>query len=253
MKARAFDRPAAAGLVLAALALVAAPASAWQIDFEGLAKGTIVNEPEFGSFDLGAGLFAAFDAKRFNGLDNPAVVFDAEDPSGNDDDLAAPFTRLADGSTGFRPGNVLILQEGRGGCGPHQCNNPNDIGHRPAGAFFIDFNFDVTLSSIDFFDIEPEEDGEGEDNAILLYNSADEVIHTTYTPDTGGNNKWDRRLFLADGGEAVSGVRRVEIRMGGSGAIDNIMGSFGGSIMEPASLLLLVLGLAGLRAIPRRR
>ena len=54
---------------------------------------------------------------------------------------------------------------------------------------------------------------------------------------------WDRLVFN------VEGVKRIELNMGGSGAIDNITYSF---IPIPSAIWLFGCGLIGLVALARR-
>lgn len=71
-----------------------------------------------------------------------------------------------------------------------------------------------------------------------------------YTPDTGGDKKWDRVVFN------TVGVKNIEIRMAGSGGIDNIVGADSvlvagdiGAIPEPGTAAALIAGLASATAI----
>jgi hypothetical protein len=176
-----------------------------------------------------------------------AVIFDTENPTGGDDDLGGPFDsnnpNLADN---YRPGNVLILQE-RFNCDTGICLVPDDEGSRQAGTFFFEFDTAVTLNSIDFFDIETEEDGSTPFNSIRLFDSNDTELMPGffYTPDTGGDNTWSQLIFN------VSDVKRFELNMGGSGAIDNI--TYMSAIPVPAAIWLFTSGLLGFIGIARRR
>lgn len=178
----------------------------------------------------------------------PLVLFDSNNPTGGDGDLAAPFTN--NGNLGpSTPGHFLIIHERANECNTAVCNDPDDEGTRPAGKMFIDFSQEIVLESIDFFDIEGAENGNTINNQIVLYDSAGAVIPNLmfYTPNTGGNNKWDQVDF-----GNLSGVKTVEVRLGGSGAIDNI--KFGVTqVTEPAGLGLLAFGMIAMGTIRRRR
>ena len=246
-------------VAIAALTLVwAVPASAWQLDFEDptLAAGSIVDEGVFGRFDLGDGITAGISAWRHSGggmAPNPAVVFDTNNPTGGDNDLGAPFAQgpgpHLPQDFNHRPDQVLILHENLGTCSATVCTNPDDLGQGPAGGFDINFNRGVILDWLDFFDIETGENGSSDmsKNGITLYGDIGQILHTTFTPFTGGDNTWDRRLFVAAGNTpGIAGVHRMEIRLGGSGAIDNLTGRSPPTVPEPATWLLLLLGLAAL-------
>ena len=249
MRTRADQRPRAlintvrAGIACAGL-LAAGQAMAWSIDFNDLAVGTIVDDEYAAANALAPGLSATISATEPDGATPKLpVVFDTDNPTGGDFDLGAPFTNLNNPGLGnASPGNLLILHEHPAECSATSCPDPDDEGARPAGRFFVTFSQDVFLESIDFFDVEiPAETLNTDGHRILLFADVagtDLITDDFFVPGTGGDNTWDRLTFN------TGGVQRVEIRMGGSGAIDNIVGSLPPpGVPEPATLLLLGAGL----------
>ena len=203
------------------------------IDFEDYASGTIIDNEYYVS-----------DGITFNGIniaknaENLAVLFDTNNYTGGDRDLAAPFFNN-DNLGEISPGNVLIIHEHPDECDAFTCVDPDDEGSRPAAYFSINFSEAVTLNSIDFFDVESEEYGTSENNLISFFDSNNVEIlpNTFYTPNTGGDNQWARLDF------GVSGVSSIKISLYGSGAIDNINYT---KVPEPTTLAIFALGIIGL-------
>jgi hypothetical protein len=227
-------------LVTTALMFSLSPgAYASVIDFEDQTAGTIVDDEYASLVDISV--------INYTGP-NLAVLFDttAMTASGGDNDLLGPFNHKNDLLRGFVTGNVLIIQENVDSCNTDICKDPDDEGSRPAGKFIFDFNTVISLESIDFFDVETAENGTTVNNAIRLFDVDDNEIMpgTFYTPDTGGDNMWDQLVFNVDG------VKRIELNLGGSGAIDNIRYSV---IPVPAAVWLFGSGLIGLIALARRK
>ena len=215
------------------------------IDFEGLAAGTIIDDEYASVFKL-----------RVDNLSHGpdvGVIFDTLHPTGGDWDLGGPFDSNNAGLPDrYNAGNVLIIHENHT-CDTLRCDNPDDEGSRPAGKFIFDFTEAVRLESIDFFDVETAENGESWKNAIRLFDTMDNEIlpGRFYTPDTGGDRMWDRLLFTqADDSLGIDGVSRMELSLGGSGAIDNITYSV---IPIPSAIWLFGTGLIALAATARRR
>ncbi|MFK8031117.1 MAG: PEP-CTERM sorting domain-containing protein [Gammaproteobacteria bacterium] len=211
--------------------------SAITIDFEDIQAGTIVDD----EYNILGATISAFNFD--NGL-NLAVAFDTNNPTGGDDDLGSPFVPGPGNDLGnISPGNVLIIQE-NDNCDALTCSEPDDEGSRPAGQFVIEFEVAINLESIDFFDIELPESGPTDDNLIQLFNANGDLIDLLfYTPETGGDNQWVRSFF------DVEGVSRIEINMGGSGAIDNITYS---QVPVPGALILFASALGGFGFMRKR-
>ena len=220
--------------VLLFLALASSTASAIVVGFDEFDAGTIIDD-EYAAGPGPGGVFIS--AENFNNSLDVAVVFDTNNVTGGDVDLAAPFLLLNE--VPLSPGNVLIIQE-NGPCSELSCDVPDDEGGRPAGTFTLEFVAPVILESIDFFDIEEEESM----GSIRLFDSQGAMLPGMFAvPNTGGDNTWGRVTF------SVTGVSRVEIDMGGSGAIDNITFSV---VPVPAAAWLFGSGL-GLLVVVRRR
>jgi len=208
------------------------------IDFDDLTAGTIVDNEYAPLLNVGV--------QNLGGGPDVAVIFDTLNPTGRDYDLGGPFnSNNPDLEDNFTANNVLIIHE-RFDCNNLSCREPDDEGSRQAGRFFFDFASSITLESIDFFDVETAENGDRPENAIRLFDAADNEIlpGRFFTPDTGGDNMWDRLEFN------VAGVKRIELNMGGSGAIDNITYSV---VPIPAAIWLFGCGLIGLVGLARRK
>ncbi len=212
------------------------------IDFEDFVAGTIID------IEYAPLVNVSVDNKRI-GAPDVGVVFDTLNPTGGDTDLMGPFnTNDVNGlglTDNFTTGKVLIIHE-TNNCNAFTCDDPDDEGSRPAGAFFFEFEKLVTLESIDFFDVETAENGKTENNSIKLFDAAKNEIMPGmfYTPDTGGDRMWDQVMF------GVDGVKRIELNMGGSGAIDNLRFTV---IPIPPAVWLFGSGLIGLAGLARRK
>ena len=179
------------------------------------------------------------------GADNIAVIFDTTLAGTADPDLEAPFyDKVGHGLGTSNPGNVLIIHEHPSECDAYSCgSDPDDEGSRPAGYFDIVFDQAVTLNSIDFFDVEYAENGTTEKNRITVFGTG--VYDPFYTPYAGGDNGWTRLDFN------LVGVTGLNIKLHGSGAIDNIDFSVPTGVPAPATLFVLVCGMGLL--LRRRR
>lgn len=213
------------------------------LDFEGFANGQIIDDEYVSSQGV---TIRGFNVDR--GVDNMAVIFDTDLSNTADPDLEAPFfDKIGHGLGSINPGNVLIIHEHPsecnwtvGSCGP----NPDDEGSQPAGYFDLVFDREVTLNSIDFFDVEYGENGNSYRNKITVLGSG--TYDPFYTPWTDGDNGWTRLDFN------LVGVTSLRIKVHGSGAIDNI--NFTDvSVPAPPVISLLALGLASLLMTRRRR
>ena len=235
------------GIILSLL-LVAPAVRAVVLDFEDFGitnfqHGTVINT-QYSN--------VAISATNLGGGPNLAAVFDSTLSNTRDSDLEGLFNSnnpsLADN---FDPGNILIIQENNIGCDDGVCNRPDDEGSRPAGWISFAFAQAIELISIDFFDIEVAENGATSENAIRLFDSANSELfaNTFYVPNTGGDNLWNQVLFVT-AGQGITGIARIDVHFGGSGALDNLTYSV---VPVPAAFWLFGTALIGFIGYSRRR
>lgn len=286
-----------AAAVIGILGVFAAPAGAFEITFdEGFISGEgvvintsdansqlyVVNDSWLGTGE--SGLEARFSAVAgpsshpdIVGESRPLVVYDTGWPTGQDPDLEAPFEPgvNSSGLSNSSPGNILVFQEYQTNGDGFNCNvavtfctPADDEGiNEPVGTATILFNEAVVLDSIDFYDIDDNEDGgdtvnDGNNDTILgntyitLYSNAaaTDIIRTINVPLIG-DNRWDHIKLRPDNEIDPALVYAMTITMGGSGGFDNLAGSLPGSeeIPEPMSLVLLSGGMFASLAVRRRR
>ena len=252
-------------------------ASAFVIDFESFTAGTIMNtqmsaQIPNGPLGLGVTIFvdnfndgntrsadvdavpAQLLANYLNlGLLDPdtdlGVVFDSDNPTGGDGDLAAPFTATQvpsqDPGSGTNPGKFLIIEENPfNRCNPFPIVAtstcvPDDEAGRPNGLFILQFSQPVAILFIDVFDVEVEENNPRDiimydENGVLLAQfSLDDIL------TTGGNNQW-RQIDI----NSIR-VQTMIVEWPGSGAIDNIVYDLpvGGAVLSIDSTPLLLEGI----------
>lgn len=231
------------------IALASSPVHANLITFDevGIVHGSVIS----GQYD---GVTISADNYYFPG-DDYAVAYDSSPAtSGEDRDLEGPWdVGNIDLTTDL--GNVLIIQENRDwdgtgteGCSAIEggiCDAPDDEGRRPAGELKFDFDMNITSFGFDLIDIEPEEAPDGWvvwffDMSTFLGG----INFTDFVASEGavfGNNTINR-IDPIDLSYLGTDVNSVVIRLGGSGAVDNI----NYSVPEPLTIALFGMGLLGL-------
>ncbi len=211
-----------------ALSLVTSAASAAVLDFEDFVAGDILT-------NLGNGITVSA-----TGGSGDAMVFDSNNATGGDDDLEAPFYDLmvddpnsnkankgvaAQGATAFAPGNILIISE------DGDSSDPDDNGS--GGVITFKFAEVITFLGFDVFD---------------------DVTNFTVSSDLGdsvvANLAFDNQ-FQSFNALNWTGVSEITFDFGNaSGAIDNLRFT---PVPLPASLPLMLVGMAGMGFAARRR
>ncbi|MFC6637980.1 cadherin-like domain-containing protein [Sulfitobacter sediminilitoris] len=155
------------------------------LDFNAFAAGTVIDDEYLASDGVTVSAI---------GGAGQAMIFDSNNPTGGDDDLASD---TLDG--------LLIISEDGDGSDP----DDNDAG----GSIFFGFEDIVRIKSLTFKDIE-ETSGEG---TRMIFCDADGVVidNQFVAPTVDGG---ERTVGLL-----VPGVSRMEVRFEGSGAIDNLV------------------------------
>ncbi len=206
------------------------------IDFEGLAAGTVVSTLEAHGDGVDVGPILVHGSRpSIEGL-NTAIIFDSSNPPGIDFDLGTPNERF--GGPGRGPagtdfgehpntealGGILIFADSlHDGDGDGLVDVPNDA-DETGMVFEFDFrNIDapfaagtVTVHSLTALDIETEQD---ETPATIVMFDTDDVEIATFVIGHIGCNGV---LVIPTGAGGTAGVARMEVRLEGSGAIDNI-------------------------------
>lgn len=254
----------AIALLIAALSSPAALADL--IDFEDLSLGQIVDS-EYNSIGV---TIAVNNADR--GPNNSesfadiapdvdiGVIFDSSNPTGGDGDLTTPAS--GGNLAGVSLGNILIIEENltdTNGDGFIDPPNPDDEGSRPAGTIFFMFDDAISSFGFDLIDIEVAEASLGWfaaffENGTLVgtvpFTDLDSPAPNSTGPVVFGNNTANRIDPILAFDFGVDSFDEVQIRLGGSGGIDNIIFE---PVPEPATLALMGMGLIGVARTARRR
>jgi hypothetical protein len=252
------------GALIALLAMVtnASAASTLLLDFESFSHGQIIDD------DM-PGVTVSVDNFRSGGPDL-GVIFDTRLRNTPDDDLEGP--NGANGSWaggGNIPsdeilGNALIIPTRGGDDGNGFLDEaPNDEGRRPAGVITMLFDSNIRTFGFDLIDVEgPVEYGNGggfvasffsNGSLVTTIDFADFVTPGSLVYDAGitfGNNSANRivPIDLQQFGPGM--INKVQIAMGGSGAVDNILVTM---VPTPSAVAVGIMMLGGLTIIERRK
>jgi hypothetical protein len=216
-------------LTFAAALLAATGAHGAVVTFESYSAGQPVDTI---TFDDGTTAAVTTVSKRSaaQGGTNQAGVFDTNNPTGNDSDLAGPFAS-ASGGPALSPGNILVILGP--GSGPGE---PDD--DALGGTITFTFSRVVDLLAFNYFDTERS------GNRLLVTTDTGESSGTLIT----GDHKYD--TFESP----FFGVRTVTFDFGGSGGLDGLeIGDSVSSVPVPAALPLLFAALGMFWLLGRTR
>ncbi len=224
---------AIAALTSSVMALSSAHAAVQTVDFEGLARGTVVTNQV-------AGITVSATKKNKN-KPKQAMIFDTNDVSGGDTDLQSDFRNI-DTNKLVDMGKSLIISE------DNDSSDPDD--DAKGGKFIFDFANAVSFISLDVLDINKREGA-----TIELFDSSDVGTQTLLaTISNGTKTAGDREFFtLAAAGGAINGVLQMTVTFTSSGALDNLIYDDGNPVPVPGALPLMVSSLAGAAWMRRRR
>ncbi|MEE8143628.1 MAG: immunoglobulin domain-containing protein, partial [Planctomycetota bacterium] len=206
-------------------------------DFQGLPAGTILSSLEADGGGNAVGPIGVRGTLPSDPVPNRALIFNSANPTGGDLDLGTPNADF--GGPGIGPGgemgspfqndtelfNLLIIAEDLvDGDDDGLIDDPDD-----AAELNMIFDFDFSTITAPFI---PENitifsittiDGEASEapGTMRLYDSSDVLIGSFMLVATGCNGVGVHTI--GSPGVGVSGVNRIEVKLDGSGAIDNIV------------------------------
>ncbi|MDX2146720.1 MAG: hypothetical protein SFZ23_04290 [Planctomycetota bacterium] len=224
----------------AVAAATAGAAHAAVFDFEGFEHGRIINT------QLAPALTVS--ANNFNKSFDLAITFDSNrtaDP--NDPDLLFPWDRGNLAPT-TRLGNLLILAENNRGAADGVLDDPDDEAGTPAGEFTFTFANAVSVFGFDIVDVENATSENGriqlfQGNSLVVEMAFSELVNPSsayYDPSVVlGDNSANRIRPFSATTLGAAGFTRAVIRLGGSGAVDNLV------VPAPAAATLFGLALVG--------
>lgn len=240
-------------MVALAIGVSASAASAVQtVTFAGFAHGRILTSGMTPYVDG----FVSVRVDNFNRSFDIGAVFDSTiSPSlTTDDDLLQPWDRGNLSSPQVSLGNLLILAENNAGASTGTLSDPDDEGDRPAGEFIINFSVGATRFGFDIVDVEGTLQENGMITLLSGGNTVGSIPFASFTNNASpffdssimfGNNSANRIAPISASSFGVASFDQVVIRLGGSGAIDNLV-----YIPAPGTAGLLALGAL---ALGRRR
>jgi len=258
--------------LMAALALGTAPAHAlYTVNFKDtnaadIVAGQVIDD-EYAAPNtiVGSSTSVEISTKNNSGPDL-GVAFDPGNPTGGDSDLGSPFgnpqlINASGGGDGDRvaatgaakaelenpTGNLLVIQERNtgGACDDGFCLPdvaPDD--DTQGGYHLFTFSRPETLLSVDIFDLDGGSQNESASIQLFGDTAMNDLLWELPAVTWFGNNNAARVLFGNDG-TGVSDVVVAKLGLSSSGAFSNLRGQ-STSVPEPASLGLVMLGLAAL-------
>lgn len=238
----------------AAIALtgaLCAPAFASPIlTFDPAVHGEIITNQFAGSHGI------TISANNLNRAFDLAVAFDSLETGTADPDLEGPPWLGGNLAPNTVLGNMLILQENNIGIGDGIADSPDDEAGRPAGDLIFDFATPQLLFGFDIIDVE----GTMQENGMvsfflgggmvglpIAFSDITNNLSSFYDASVAFGDHTANRLGPWTAGDiGAINFDRVVIRLGGSGAVDNI-------VIPAPGVGAIFLTAAGLTGIRRRR